>query len=120
MNTNWRATKIVSALMVAFALHTGAWLPAAYASPVPKGRLVMTQAEYLDRVNAIWMGQMIGQLLGDRVVLGTFNRCDVLDVLDNRLILGAQIFVEPFDESTGVHAARFHARRRARTWAGWR
>lgn len=46
------------------------------------------------------LAEVIGQLLGDRVVLRPFNRCDVLDVLDNRLILGAQIFVEPFDEST--------------------
>ena len=61
--------------------------------------------------------------IADRFLMsgrGPFNRCDVRDVLDNRLILGAQIFVEPFDESTGVHAARFHARWRAQTRAGWR
>ena len=64
------------------------------------------------------LDQVVVHFPGDRVVLGAFNRCDVLDVLDNRLILGAQIFVESFDESTGVHAARFHARRRAQTRAG--
>ena len=36
------------------------------------------------------LDQVVVHFLGDRVVLGAFNRCDVLD---NRLILGAQIFV---------------------------
>ena len=39
------------------------------------------------------LDQLVVHFLGDRVVLGPFNRCGVLDVLDNRLILGAQIFV---------------------------
>ena len=39
------------------------------------------------------LGQVVVHFLGDRVVLGPLNRCGVLDVLDNRLILGAQIFV---------------------------
>jgi hypothetical protein len=66
MNTDSRVKKFLSIVLVIFCSYMTMGSPLAYASPAPKGRLVMTRAEYLDRVNAIWMGQMIGQLTGLR------------------------------------------------------
>jgi hypothetical protein len=66
MSTNWQGVTIVSTLTTVLALNLGISLPAAHASEVRKRRLVISQSEYLDRVNAIWIGQMIGQLTGLR------------------------------------------------------
>jgi hypothetical protein len=66
MSTNWQGVTIVSTLTTVLALNLGISLPAAHASEVRKRRLVISQSEYLDRVNAIWIGRMIGQLTGLR------------------------------------------------------
>jgi len=64
--SNLRVVKPLAILIVVLCSYMTVESPAAWASPVQRGRLVMSRAEYLDRVNAIWMGQMIGQLTGLR------------------------------------------------------
>ena len=66
MSTHGRGLALVSTLTIGLALNMGISPPVAQASEVRKGRLVISQSEYLDRVNAIWIGQMIGQLTGLR------------------------------------------------------
>jgi ADP-ribosylglycohydrolase len=66
MSTHWRGVTIASALTIGLASNMAIWLPVAHASEVREGRLVLSESEYLDRVNAIWIGQMIGQLTGLR------------------------------------------------------
>jgi hypothetical protein len=66
MNTHCRGLTIVSALTIGLASNMGISMPVAHASEVRKGRLVLSESAYLDRVNAIWIGQMIGQLTGLR------------------------------------------------------
>src|SRR5882757_5898144 len=66
MSVNLRGTKFLCMLLIVLCSYLTTGSSSACASPVQKGRLVMSQSEYLDRVNAIWMGQMIGQLTGLR------------------------------------------------------
>jgi hypothetical protein len=63
MNIDLRVAKPLSVLIVLCTYMT-LGSSVVCASPVQKGHLVMSRSEYLDRVNAIWMGQMIGQLTG--------------------------------------------------------
>src|SRR5260370_38371668 len=63
MNIDLRVAKPLSVLIVLCSYMT-LGSSVVCASPVQKGHLVMSRSEYLDRVNAIWMGQMIGQLTG--------------------------------------------------------
>jgi len=66
MNINLRVVKSLSVLIVVLCSYLTLGTSVVRASAVQKGRLVMSRSEYLDRVNAIWMGQMIGQLTGLR------------------------------------------------------
>jgi hypothetical protein len=61
-----------------------------------------------------FLAQMVRKFLGDRMELRPFDRRDVLDVLHDRLILTAEILIEPsmkavvfmrtrFDESPLAH-----------------
>ena len=92
MNTNWRVTRILSAITVAFSLHMVLCLSVAHASSVQKGHLVISRSEYLDRVHAIWMGQMIGQLTGLRFEHKTAS------VLSNTLLVHGRGFAETDDD----------------------
>lgn len=63
MNIDLRVAKPLS-LLIVLCTYMTVGSPLACASSVQKGHLVMSRSEYLDRVNAIWMGQMVGQLTG--------------------------------------------------------
>ncbi|MGA3228001.1 MAG: ADP-ribosylglycohydrolase family protein [Acidobacteriaceae bacterium] len=66
MNSDSRVIRRFSSVVVLLSFYVNLVSPVAQASEVRKDRLVISQSEYLDRVNAIWMGQMIGQLTGLR------------------------------------------------------
>ena len=92
MKIDLRVVKPLAILIVVLCSYMAVGSPPAWASPVQKGRLVMSRSEYLDRVNAIWMGQMIGQLTGLRFEHKTAS------VLSNTPLVHGRGFAETDDD----------------------
>ena len=59
----WRLNSI-AVLIAVFAFSPGALYAVSPAAGSRHGQFVLSRAEYLDRVKAIWTGQMIGQMTG--------------------------------------------------------
>ena len=59
-----RALASMTLLSVILALHPLPGFAGNRAKAEPHGQLIMSRAEYLDRVRAIWTAQMIGQRTG--------------------------------------------------------
>src|SRR5258708_16680563 len=64
VNIEFRATKTLSILTLVLCSYMTLGSSVACASPPQKGHLTMSRSEYLDRVQAIWTAQMVGQLTG--------------------------------------------------------
>lgn len=64
MNSNSRILQPFAILAIVLSSYSTVESPVAIASTVRKDHLVMSRAEYLDRVKAIWAAQMVGQLTG--------------------------------------------------------
>src|SRR5882757_226735 len=92
MKIDLRVVKPLAILIVVLCSYMSVGSPAACASPVRKGQLVMSRSEYLDRAKAIWMAQMIGQLTGLRFEHRTAS------VLSNTPLVHGKGFAETDDD----------------------
>ena len=89
MNIHLKSRKVVLFIAFLFAAPIGA--SSAVAKPATR-TLVLSRAEYLDRVKAIWTAQMIGQLTGLR-----FEHKPA-SVLANTPLVRAKGFAAPDDD----------------------